>query len=108
MKKIIVGLTGQTGAGKTTVCDYAGTLGCAVVNADRVAREALSPGSDCLKKLANFFGYDIIDEDGNCKRSLLAQRAFSSREKTDLLNSITHPWIMRKSREYIRNYLNKN
>lgn len=108
MKKTVLGLTGQTGAGKSTVSEYAEKLGCAVVNADAVAREALSPDSDCLKRLAEYFGYDIINSDGSCKRKLLAERAFASREKTDLLNSITHPYIIDRCREYINQYMNKN
>ena len=108
MKTLVIGLTGQTGAGKTTISEYAKALGCAVVNADSVSREALSKGSDCLKKLAESFGYDIIDVDGLCKRGLLAERAFSSREKTDLLNSITHPWIIDRCREYIEELMHKD
>lgn len=106
-KKTVIGLTGQTGAGKTTVCKFARELGCAVVNADSIAREALAPGTQCLKRLAEIFGSDIIDDDGCCKRSLLAERAFSDKEKTALLNEVTHPWIIEKSAQYIRNELEK-
>lgn len=108
MSSIVVGLTGQTGAGKSTISLYAEEMGCAVISADAVAREALAPGSDCLKVLAESFGYDIIDKDGSCRRSLLAERAFADREKTDLLNSITHPWIISRAGEYISLYMNKN
>ena len=54
-----IGLTGQTGAGKSTIAAYAARQGCAVIEADLVAREALEKGSDCLKRLAKVFGYDI-------------------------------------------------
>ena len=101
MRSVVVGLTGQTGAGKSTISEYAGSLGCAVVDADKVAGEALTRGSDCLKRLAEIFGYDIIDSDGFCRRNILAERAFVSRENTDLLNSITHPHIIDRCREYI-------
>ncbi len=101
MRSVVVGLTGQTGAGKSTISEYAGSLGCAVVDADKVAGEALTRGSDCLKRLAEIFGYDIIDSDGFCRRNILAERAFASRENTDLLNSITHPHIIDRCREYI-------
>lgn len=104
----IFGLTGQTGAGKSTVAVYASQLGCAVIEADLVAREALEKGSDCLKRLAKVFGYDIITEDGFCNRKLLAERAFAEREKTEILNSITHPWIIRRTMEYIDEYRHKN
>ncbi len=108
MKKIVIGITGQTGAGKSTVCKYAEKIGCGIADADLAAREALTKGSDCLKRLAEIFGYDIIDSDGSCKRKLLAERAFASRQKTDLLNSITHPFIIDRCREYIEELLHNN
>ena len=105
MKSRVIGLTGQTGAGKSTAARIiASEYGCSIVDADMVAREALAPGSSCLKRLAEIFGYDIIDEKGECRRRLLAQRAFSSKENTEKLNLVTHPWIIRRSREYIELY----
>ena len=104
MNNLIVGLTGQTGAGKSTVAGFALAMGCRIIDCDLVAREALSPGSDCLKRLSELFGSDIIDENGCCRRSLLAERAFSDKKKTELLNSVTHPWIIRRSQEYIEKY----
>lgn len=104
MKSKIIGLTGQTGAGKTTVAETAREMSCEIINADLVAREALKKGSPCLKRLAEAFGYDIIDSDGECKRAVLAGKAFSSKENTELLNKITHPWIRKRISEYIEMY----
>lgn len=101
MNSVVVGLTGQTGAGKSTVSEFMKKLSCKIISADAVAREATSAGSECLKRLAEHFGYDIIDKDGNCNRKLLAKKAFSSRENTDILDSITHPWILNRTEEYI-------
>lgn len=101
---IVVGLTGQTGAGKTTASEAAASLGFPVIHADAVAREALSPGSDCLKRVAEAFGEDIIDENGACRRQVLARRAFADREHTELLNRLTHPWIRSRIREYIEQH----
>lgn len=106
MNSIVIGLTGQTGAGKSTVAEIMKELSCAVINADKIAREATAIGSDCMKRLAESFGYDIINNDGSCNRKLLAKKAFSSREKTDLLNSITHPWIIKRTKEVISRYKN--
>ncbi len=108
MLSIIVGLTGQTGAGKSTVSHMAEEWGCAVIEADAVAREALAPGSRVLQSLADAFGQDIIRQDGSCDRKLLAARAFSGKENTALLNRITHPWIIQRIREYIDIYRRKN
>ncbi len=108
MNNIIVGLTGQTGAGKSTVSGFLREQGCNIINADLVAREALAVGSDVLKRLALIFGSDIIDKDGSCRRRLLAQRAFSSEENTEILNKITHPWIKARIEEYIEMYKKSN
>lgn len=90
----LVGLTGQTGAGKGVVSSVFREKGWAVIDADKLAREALAPESPALYGLCAAFGKDIIKEDGSLDRPLLAERAFSSRENTDRLNSLTHPYIL--------------
>ena len=104
MKTKFIGLTGQTGAGKSTVSEFAAKMGYRIINADKVARQVMGNNSECLKRLAEIFGSDIINSDGSCNRQLLAKRAFSSRENTDILNGITHPAIISKVREYIDIY----
>ena len=67
--------------------------GCAVVDADLLAREVvLRP--ECLAKLKESFGEDITGEDGALDRRLLAKRAFSTPANEARLNAITHPVIM--------------
>jgi len=94
-KAIIVGLTGTSGAGKSLVAEELKKYGYAVVDADAIAHLATEKGSPLLPKLANVFGEDILNEDGSLNRKLLAERAFSSPEKTRLLNVTTHPEIVR-------------
>lgn len=104
-KTFFVGLTGQSGAGKSTVAVcFSKYADCAVIDADQVAREAVKKGSSCLEMLAQKFGYDIIDEDGNLNRRLLAQRAFATPENTAVLNGITHPWIIKRTKEIADRY----
>lgn len=105
---IVIGLTGQTGAGKTTVAQMLGKLGCGIVNADAVAREALAPGSECLSRLAERFGKDIILENGEADRKLIASRAFADSGSTRALGEITHPWIIRRTEEYLSELRNNN
>lgn len=92
-KAVTVGLTGQTGAGKSTACEYLKDFGFAVIPADEIAREIMEPGSPLIPEIGKAFGEDVIREDGSLNRSLLAERAFSSKENTKKLNSITHPVI---------------
>lgn len=90
----LVGLTGQTGAGKGVVSSAFRENDWAIIDADKLAREALAQNSPALYGLCAAFGNDIIKEDGSLDRPLLAKRAFSSRENTDTLNALTHPYIL--------------
>ena len=93
---VVIGLTGQSGAGKSTVCRMLEQRGCAVLDCDRIARSVTEKGSVCLKELCRAFGADILEENGELNRRKLAGRAFSSRAMTDRLNAITHPYIREK------------
>lgn len=89
----VFGLTGQTGAGKSTVAAYLSKKGFFVLDGDSLARRVTEKGSPALKELCARFGDDILFADGALDRRKLAQRAFSSKENTALLNEITHPYI---------------
>ncbi len=93
---LVLGLTGKTGAGKSTVAEFLLEKGCFIIDGDKIARDILLPGKPAVKELADFFGEDIILENGSINRSLVAQRAFSSEENTAALNRITHPHIKRQ------------
>ena len=96
MNKPVIGLTGPTGAGKSTVAAVFRKLGCAVIDADVLARRAVED-PDCLAALAKAFGADVVAPDGSLDRRLLARRAFSSPEKTETLNRITHPAVLEET-----------
>lgn len=101
---MIVGLTGQTGAGKSTVSDVFAEKGFAVINADIVARKVVERGSDCFIKLENNFGSEIINPDGTLNRKKLGCIVFSDNEKLHLLNSIMYPAITDEIKNQIQNY----
>ncbi len=98
---LTIGLTGKTGAGKSTVALYLKEKGCYIIDGDVIARQITEKGSDVLPLLQKAFGEDILDENGELIRKRLAERAFSSRESTDLLNSITHPAIKKHCEDEI-------
>ncbi len=89
----IYGLTGQTGAGKTTVAAELSKKGWQVIDCDKAARQVVEKGSPVLQQLVRAFGEDIILPDGSLDRKQLASKAFSTQEGRELLNSITHPAI---------------
>ncbi len=89
----IIGLTGQTGAGKTTVAELLKEKGGYVVDCDIAARKIVEKGSPVIEKLKEAFGEDIVFENGELNRKALAKKAFSTQENEKLLNKITHPAI---------------
>ena len=90
----VVGLTGPTGAGKSTVATLFAREGVPVLDADGVARQVTAVGSPVLERLAGVFGRDILNPDGALCRKILAARAFASPQATKRLNEITHPAIL--------------
>lgn len=104
---LVVGLTGQTGSGKTTVADIFKKNGCLIIDADLIAREIVEPGHKCLLELKKEFGDIICNKDGTLNRRILASIAFSNKEKTNKLNNITHPFIVSKINEIIKDNDNK-
>lgn len=90
---MIVGLTGQTGAGKTTVCKVFEENGFSIINADKVSRDVTVKGSPCLKELCLFFGRDILLDDGSLNRRMLGNIVFSDKKKLEILNSVVYPYI---------------
>ena len=89
----VIGLTGQSGAGKTTVCRVFEEKGFAIINADRIARQIMEKGTPCLEELTECFGKEILKEDGSLNRQMLADIVFSDKEKLKQLNAISYPYI---------------
>lgn len=87
------------GSGKSTVARRFAELGAVIIDADQIARDVVEPGEPALTELAEAFGEGILLDDGSLNRGELAKRAFVSAEKTELLNSITHPRIEQRTEE---------
>ena len=100
MKKII-GLTGTTGAGKSTISNEFYKKGFFVIDCDKVAKQVVETDKNTLDQLCNEFGADILNDDGILNRRLLASRAFVDKNATKKLNSITLPAIINNINELI-------
>jgi len=90
---LMVGLTGGIGAGKSTVAAMLADRGAVVIDADRIAREVVEPGTPTLAKLVERFGPGILHADGSLDRPKLAAVAFVDDETRKELEAITHPAI---------------
>ena len=90
---IVIGLTGPTGSGKSSVSRIAEDFGFQVIDCDKTAREATEKGTDGLKALVLVFGEEILLPDGNLYRKALAALAFKDKESTELLNRTILPYI---------------
>jgi dephospho-CoA kinase len=94
-----IALTGGIAAGKSTVGARLAELGAVVVDADRLAREAVSPGSEGLARIAESFGPAVIAEDGSLDRAALGAIVFADPERRRELEAITHPVVRRLAAE---------
>ena len=90
---IVIGLTGPTGSGKSSVSRVAEDFGLQVIDCDKTAREATERGTDGLNALVLAFGEEILLPDGNLNRKALAALAFKDKESTELLNKTILPYI---------------
>lgn len=99
--KLIIGLTGPTGAGKSTAAKIADDLRFQVIDCDLCARKAVIKDSGGYYAVISSFGEDILDENKEIVRKRLAKKAFSSKENTELLNRTLFPFIIRIVKEKI-------
>lgn len=96
---LMVGLTGGIGAGKSTVTAVLADTGAVIVDADKIAREVVEPGTPGLAMLVAEFGEQILGPGGALDRAALAALAFVDEERTAALNAITHPLIAERTAE---------
>jgi dephospho-CoA kinase len=90
---MLVGLTGGIASGKSQACHYFAELGIPIVDADIVARQVVEPGQPALAQIADYFGPEILLDDGSLNRRLLRQLIFNDQQKKHWLNQLLHPLI---------------
>lgn len=94
-----IGLTGGVGSGKSTVSSYMHELGIPVIDGDKLAREAVIPGSRAMAEMRKAFEPHIFLPDGSLNRLKMGEIVFNDEEKRQKLNSIIHPFIWHRTRE---------
>jgi len=91
--RLVVGVTGGIGSGKTTVTNLFAQRGIAIVDADQVARDIVAPGTPVLAKLIEHFGDAVIHDSGTLNRAWLRHTIFTDADAKQWVNALMHPAI---------------
>ncbi|WP_328325508.1 MULTISPECIES: dephospho-CoA kinase [unclassified Streptomyces] len=94
-----VGLTGGIGAGKSEVSRLLVSYGAVLIDADRIAREVVEPGTPGLAAVVEAFGESVLAGDGSLDRPALGSIVFADPDRLATLNSIVHPLVGARSAE---------
>ncbi|MEA4815406.1 MAG: dephospho-CoA kinase [Lachnospiraceae bacterium] len=97
----VIGLTGGTGSGKGLVSSFLKEKGAYIVDCDEIAHEIIKKGKCAYIELVNFFGTEILDENGEIMRGKLGNIVFSDGSKRAFLNECTHRYIGIKVNEQV-------
>ncbi|WP_426457746.1 dephospho-CoA kinase [Bacillus altitudinis] len=93
---LVIGLTGGIASGKSTVSQMIKEKGIRVVDADIIAKEAVSKGSAALHQIVQTFGEEVLLPNGELNRQQLGAIIFSDEEKRKKLNAIVHPEVRKE------------
>ncbi len=100
-KAYVIGVTGNTGAGKSTAANALRSEGVRVLDADLIARDLQRPGQPALKEIAKTFGKDMLNTDGTLNRKKLGALVFNDAESLKKLDNIMWPKILKEIQEQI-------
>lgn len=90
---MLIGLTGGIGSGKSTVASGLAERGAMVLDADRIAREVVEPGTPGLAAVVERFGAGMLDATGAIDRAALASVVFADPKARRDLEAIVHPAV---------------
>ena len=98
----VYGITGGAGTGKSEVIKMLQqNFGGCVIRSDEVARELMQKGNISYQLIVEYFGRDILMDDGEIDRKKLADHVFNNKEALEKLNSMTHPYVKEEIRKLI-------
>ena len=94
---MIIGITGSSGAGKSTICEFLeNEYEVKVLNADKIARKLSQKGTSYVIDIIKIFGKGIVDEEGELKRKKHAEIIYSNSKKREKLNKCTFKYIIKE------------
>lgn len=91
--KKIIGLTGMSGAGKSTACAVFDGMGFDIIDCDGICRIIVEKDKPCLMEIVKSFGESVLTESGELNRKIMAEMIFGSEEKRLMLNGIMYPYV---------------
>ncbi|RCG26761.1 dephospho-CoA kinase [Streptomyces diacarni] len=97
-----MGLTGGIGAGKSEVSRLLAEQGAVIVDADRIAREVVEPGTPGLAAVVAEFGEEVLTSDGSLDRARLGSLVFADPDRLAALNALVHPAVGERSAQLER------
>lgn len=92
--KMIIGITGSIGTGKSTVSNYLISKGYSVVDADKISKGAYNVGSNGYKAILEVFGEEILNSNGEVDRKKIKKIVFDNSNMLQRLNMAIHPIII--------------
>lgn len=102
---MVIGLTGSSGAGKSTVSEYLRARGALVLDADSISHELTAKGGAALEAIKHSFGDAVFFDDGMLNRRVLASLVFNDASKLEMLNAIIHPMVIERMQELSREHM---
>lgn len=93
MNKLTIGLTGGIGCGKTTVANLFADFGITILDADQITRELVSVGSPLLEEIKQYFGPQMLKDNGELDRQALRQHIFNQKDERIWLEKLLHPAV---------------
>ena len=99
-KRVVIGVTGEPGSGKSSLARQLGALGGTIIDVDRLGHELIETPR-IKRDLVEAFGDDIVTSEGEISRRTLAEKAFANPESTAKLNAIVHPKLISRVRALV-------
>lgn len=100
----VIGITGSSGSGKSTVADILGKeLKAKIINADQVVKQMQKKGNKYYEKIVEEFGTKILKQDGSLNREKIAETIFQDETKKEKINKLTYKYVVEEIKEQVKN-----
>lgn len=103
-RTIVIGVTGNSGSGKSVVSGILAEVGAKIIDADKIGHEILMPGGSAFNEVIALFGVNVLTSDGFIDRKKIASIVFSDKEILKKHTEITHKYIINETFDKLREY----